>query len=89
MISAQAVQILKSAIDGDGRIAMSKTSHGFNLSTKAKVFADHLKDDREEAMLKGDIEELEKAGLIDAVTSKREGFKVTQSGYEYGNDLSE
>lgn len=68
--------------DPNGQIIVMKVLSGMGISSNGKNFVVPASSSREEARWMGAIRELERYGLIQAVSYKRQIFTVTREGYE-------
>jgi hypothetical protein len=82
-ISNEAKELLINASkDTSGHIMHINYLSGPNISTNGITFLDNDNDPRKLALWESAITELENNGLIEALSYKREIFRVTREGYE-------
>jgi hypothetical protein len=84
-LSYLALKILREAVEGGGMIMVTESfepAGGFQIHINGKPFGAGTKDSRAEAELKEAMSELERHGLVRAVSHERTIFEVTAPGYK-------
>ena len=83
-----AVLLIYAANSDTGEIVITRSLSGMSVAGGQWNFVDPEGNAREEARWEAVIEELEAFGLIEAVSYKRQIFKVTHSGFTIADDLN-
>lgn len=86
ILSEEAKILLVEASQSESDILMFTVKEGTIIQVNDKQFTP--KNPREDAYYQDAVEELEKAKYIKAQGSKRQIFKLTKDGYQYGDALS-
>lgn len=87
-LTEDAVSLLVNAAkDPNGQIIVIRVYGGSGISTNGKNFAVPASGPREDARWNGAIDELERYGLIQAASYKREVFSVTREGYAVADEV--
>lgn len=81
------VLLVYAANDSTGQICVLKSLSGTSVSAGQWDFLGTEGNAREEARWTGAVEELEKFGLVEAISYKRQVFKVTRKGYEVADEV--
>lgn len=83
-----AVLLIYAVLSECGEIVVSRSLSGTSVAGGQWNFVDPQGNVREEARWEAAIEELESFGLVEAVSHKRQIFKVTHSGFMVADDLN-
>lgn len=81
------VLLVYAANDSTGRICVLKSLSGTSISAGQWDFLSSDGSAREEARWMGAVEDLEKFGLVEAISYKRQVFNVTRKGYEVADEV--
>ena len=82
------VLLIYAANSDTGEIVITRSLSGTSVAGGQWNFVDPQGNAREEARWEAVIEELEALGLIEAVSYKRQIFKVTHNGFAVADDLN-
>lgn len=83
-----AILLIYAVLSGRGEIVVSRSLSGTSVAGGQWNFVDPQGNVQEEARWEAAIEELESFGLVEAVSYKRQIFKVTHSGFTVADDLN-
>lgn len=83
-----AVLLIYAVLSECGEIVVSRSLSGTSVAGGQWNFVDPQGNVREEARWEAAIEELESLCLVEAVSYKRQIFKVTHSGFTVADDLN-
>ncbi|MFN7766329.1 MAG: DUF4062 domain-containing protein [Planctomycetaceae bacterium] len=86
-LSAEAMELLVTAKNADGRILYVRFMGGSALQAGNRSFIEPENSSREDARWKGALDELLERRLVESLGYKAETFQVTKLGYEVGDEI--
>lgn len=81
-VSSDAMALLLAAVDGAGRIVITKSFRGTSITTKNKSFLENEKDRKAVARWEHALDELVRIEFIESTDSNGHVFQVKHTGYK-------